>query len=554
MNCGIIAASWVNWPEKTAHEDSLAHMKHPALALSMVASLLGSGHATASMVGPGPAWLNKLDGELQQHWIASAEASIAKQEPVDVLIVLHDRSSETKRQPELADSVSRREFLARRLRSDAARSQQPLREWLSANGIESRSFWVVDALTASVPESLIPRIAARPEVAHVISNAPYRQAQPPRSGQKQAAAPIGIPWGVQKIRAPEAWTLGYRGQGAVVGGQDTGYQWEHPALQEKYRGWNGAGADHDYNWHDAIHQLIKNDGPNSCGLDLAAPCDDSQHGTHTMGTMVGDDGVGNQPGVAPDAQWIGCRNMEEGWGTHSTYIECFQWFIEPTDVAGNDPDPSKAPDVINNSWGCPPTSGGEDCDAAEIELMRTVVNNVRAAGIVVVVSAGNDGPACSTISSPAAIYASSHTVGATDRNDAIADFSSRGPNPDGLLKPNVSAPGVDVCSSIPGGSYDCDWKGTSMAGPHVAGTVALMISANPALRGDPDTIESILESTAVPLTSTQNCGAFSGAAVPNAVFGHGRIDALAAVCAARAMTVLFGGGFEDDPSCESLFP
>ncbi|MCB1561126.1 MAG: S8 family serine peptidase [Xanthomonadales bacterium] len=405
---------------------------------------------------------------------------------------------------------------------------------------------MTNAIAASVPESLLPQIAARPDVAQVISDAPYRQQPPLRSSGKLGVTPIGVPWGVQKIRAPEAWAALYRGQGVVVGGQDTGYQWDHPALKEKYRGWNGGSADHNYSWHDAIRSLIPSpSGPqtNSCGLDLAAPCDDDGHGSHTMGTMVGDDGVGSQPGVAPDAKWIGCRNMEEGWGRASTYMECFEWFIAPTDLAGNNPDPSKAPDVINNSWGCPPTSGGEDCDAAEIDLMRTVVNNVRDAGVVVVVSAGNDGPGCSTITSPAAIYASSHTVGATDSNDAIANFSSRGPNPDGLLKPNVSAPGVDVCSSIPGSTYACGWNGTSMAGPHVAGTVALMISANPSLRGDPDTIESILESTAVPLTSAQTCGAFSGTSVPNAVFGYGRIDAYAAVQAALAVP-MFKDGFE----------
>src|SRR5690606_9793097 len=207
--------------------------------------------------------------------------------------------------------------------------------------------WVANAVATSVPQALLPSIAARPEVARVVSNAPYRRKQPPRSTGKLGILPISIPWGVQKIGAPDAWTLGYRGQGAVVGGQDTGYQWDHPALKDKYRGWNGATADHDYNWHDAIHELIKADGPNSCGLDVTVPCVDSQHGTHTMGTMVGDDGIGNQPGVAPDAKWIGCRNMEEGWGTHSTYIECFQWFVEPTDIAGSNPDPSKAPDVIN---------------------------------------------------------------------------------------------------------------------------------------------------------------------------------------------------------------
>ena len=319
---------------------SSSMIRQHVLSLSLAAALLGISSASASVSEPGDAWLDKLDRGLRQNWSEDSAPAGSKQEPVDVLIVMHDASGEAKRvQPGLADPVARRDSLAKYLKQTAEQSQRPLRDWLSAQGIKSQAFWVANAVAASVPKALLPQLAARQDVAQVISNAPYRQ-QPVPSQEKQAAAPIGIPWGVQKIGAPNAWALGYRGQGAVVGGQDTGYQWDHPALKDKYRGWNGASADHDYNWHDAIHELIKADGPNSCGLDVTAPCDDSQHGTHTMGTMVGDDGVGNQPGVAPDAKWIGCRNMEEGWGTHSTYIECFEWFIEPTDIAGNNPDPS----------------------------------------------------------------------------------------------------------------------------------------------------------------------------------------------------------------------
>ncbi len=150
------------------------------------------------------------------------------------------------------------------------------------------------------------------------------------------------------------WAAGYTGQGAVIGGQDTGYDWDHPALKNQYRGWNGASADHDYNWHDAIHVT-----GSICGANSPEPCDDDDHGTHTMGTMVGDDGLGNQIGMAPGARWIGCRNMNDGVGTPATYTECYEWFIAPYPVGGtpDQGDPSKAPDVINNSWGCPPSEG-----------------------------------------------------------------------------------------------------------------------------------------------------------------------------------------------------
>ncbi|HEY3386280.1 MAG TPA: S8 family peptidase, partial [Saprospiraceae bacterium] len=223
-----------------------------------------------------------------------------------------------------------------------------------------------------------------------------------------------------------------------------------------------------------------------------------------------------------------------GYGTPFTYIECFEWFLAPTDLNNENPDPLKAPHVINNSWGCPPIEG---CDSSNYDIMNMVVNNLRAAGIVVVVSAGNDGSACSTVYTPAAMYEGSFTVGATRFNDTIAGYSSRGPvltDHSNRLKPNVSAPGSGVRSSVPGGAYDFS-SGTSMAGPHVAGLVALMISANPDLAGQVDLIEEIIEATAVPKTTDQQCGEIPGSEVPNNTYGFGRIDALAAVQAAIAL-------------------
>ena len=116
----------------------------------------------------------------------------------------------------------------------------------------------------------------------------------PESATEAAAS---IEWGILKTMADQLWAMGYRGQGVVVGGQDTGYEWSHSALRDHYRGWDGASADHDYNWHDSIHS-----GGGSCGADSPVPCDDHYHGTHTMGTMVGDDGGSNQIGMAPEAR------------------------------------------------------------------------------------------------------------------------------------------------------------------------------------------------------------------------------------------------------------
>jgi len=243
-----------------------------------------------------------------------------------------------------------------------------------------------------------------------------------------------------------------------------------------------------------------------------------------MGIMVGDDGGANQIGMAPGARWIGCRNMNQGVGTPATYIECYQWFMAPTRIDGSDPNPAMAPDVINNSWGCTVSEGCTDPN-----VLLTVVNNVRAAGIVTVQSAGNSGSACSTVNQPAAIYQSSFTAGATDSGDLIASFSSRGPvtvDGSGRLKPDIVAPGVSVRSSIPG-SYDVK-SGTSMAAPHVAGLVALLVSANPFLANQVDSLENIIRQTAVPLTTSQDCGGDGPTDVPNNVYGWGRIDALAA--------------------------
>ncbi len=261
-----------------------------------------------------------------------------------------------------------------------------------------------------------------------------------------------------------------------------------------------------------------------------------------MGTIVGDDGAGNQIGVAPGARWIGCRNMDQGHGTPETYAECFEFFLAPYQVGGDpsaDGDPLQAPHVINNSWTCPgdpEDPDDEGCYEDEREMLRLVVENVRAAGIVVVASAGNDGPGCSTVQDPAAIYDAAFSVGATGNSGVIASFSSRGPvtrDGSGIPKPDVSAPGVSVRSCVPGIGYT-QMNGTSMAGPHVVGTVALLWSAAPDLIGDVDATEAIIERTARPHTTTLTCGTDQPGDVPNNVYGWGVIDALAAVKAATA--------------------
>ena len=277
----------------------------------------------------------------------------------------------------MKDQDARGWFVYNTLTQHAARTQAGLQAFLTARGASYQSFWAANMIVATADRSLVESLAARADVARIDSNKPARWIEDPEIANFEVApagptVPDAVAWGVNNVRAPSVWALGFTGQGMVVGDLDTGTRWTHIALKPKYRGWNGVTADHNFNWHDAIHS-----GGGSCGANTVAPCDDSGHGTHTAGTTVGDDGAGNQVGVAPGAKWIGCRNMDQGNGTPATYTECFQFMIAPTDLAGNNANPALRPHVLNNSWGCPASEG---CvTRAELE---TIVNNTQAAGIL----------------------------------------------------------------------------------------------------------------------------------------------------------------------------
>jgi len=444
----------------------------------------------------------------------------------DLLVVLEEQA-EVSAAVQIQDREARLRYVYDTLREAALRAQGPLRAELDVAGLDYRAFYIVNMVWVRGDRTALVRLAERSDVARIVANPQIRGPVLELDRAQSAEVSAGIEWNVAQIGADDVWALGYTGESIVVAGQDTGYDWDHPALIRQYRGYDGSIASHDYNWHDAIHM-----GGGICGPNSPEPCDDHGHGTHTMGTIVGDDGGSYRIGVAPGARWIGCRNMDQGVGTPTTYAECFEFFLAPYPVGGDpmeDGEPSLAPHVINNSWTCPPSEG---CDW---DTLQTVVENVRAAGIFVVVSAGNDGTAgCSTVQDPPAIYDAAFTVGATDSSDVVAGFSSRGPvTIDGSdrPKPDIVAPGVRVNSSIPGGDYVFK-DGTSMAGPHVAGTVALLWSAAPSLIGDVAATEWTITSTAVALTTTQGCGGDTAEDVPNNVYGWGRVDALSAVQAA----------------------
>ena len=407
-------------------------------------------------------------------------------------------------------------FVVNTLRAVADRTQGPILSLLKQRGIPYQSFYIINMIKVSGDRSLMEELAARSDVARIDANPLIKTGIPSPEGKELAFLPQGIEWNIQQVKAPDVWALGYRGEGRVVAGADTGVQWDHPALKNHYRGWDGQQVNHDYNWHDAV------DGSPS-------PIDPHGHGTFTVSETVGDDGQGNQIGVAPGAKWIACRNMDSGGnGKPAWYTDCFQFLIAPYPIGHPDQgDPTKAPDSINNSWECPPSEG---CSPG---TLQTIVDAVRAAGIFPAMAAGNSGPQCSSIMYPPAIYLSSVDVAALDRNNVIASFSSRGPvTSDGSnrTKPNVSAPGVCVRGAVPTNGYSSCWSGTSMAAPHLAGGVALLWQANPALVGNIDQTQNNIQRAATHLTDVQAVGNCRGPSpFQDNTFGWGLINLLKAV-------------------------
>ncbi|MED4959659.1 S8 family serine peptidase, partial [Paenibacillus macerans] len=275
-----------------------------------------------------------------------------------------------------------------------------------------------------------------------------------------AVKPSSVEWNIAQVHAPEVWAQGIDGTGIVVANLDSGVEYTHPALRAKWRGFDAAGniVNPELNWYD----------PHS---HATLPADTDGHGTHTMGTMVGSEPDGsNQIGVAPGAKWIAVRIFNPST-TDAIILDGGQWLLAPVDAQGN-LHPELAPDVVNNSWG-----GGSGVD----EWFRPIVQAWRDAQIFPEFSAGNTtltnpgGPG--SVANPAN-YPEAFATGATDINRNLADFSLLGPSPYGEIKPEVSAPGVNIRSSVPGGGYEGGWNGTSMAGPHTTAIAALLLQAN----------------------------------------------------------------------------
>ena len=451
----------------------------------------------------------------------------------------------------MPDLAARRATVYINLVEHADTTQSDLRAALDRVGIGYRPYYLTNGLEVNGGLLLRWWLGTRREVAEVMPSPHLRPAQPlDFPGEALDDAPTELQWNLTSIGADRVWReLGVTGEGIVIGQSDSGVQVDHPEFAARYRGANSdESGGNDYNWLDPWQAT-------------ASPYDEGGHGTHTLGSILG-----ASVGVAPGATWFACANLVRNLGNPAFYLDCMQFMLAPYPQAGDplhDGDPSRAADVLNNSWGCPP-----DAEGCAPDVFAPAVEALTDAGIFVVVSAGNDGPQCATVNTPPAIYAQVLSVGAINAVGDLANFSSTGSvllDGSGRVKPDVLAPGVDVLSAWPGDAYNTI-SGTSMAGPHLAGTVALMWAANPALRGNVARTREIIEQTARPFagnlegdelfatdTTTNDIAGATGllaammngadesclaqtdlSVIPNNVAGYGVVDVYAAVQAALA--------------------
>lgn len=482
-----------------------------AAGASLVATGLGAVGAGAQDLSALPA--DPGSPALSEDRIdAEVTAELASEGSADFWI---DLGAEADLSPayEIEDWEERGQFVHEALTSTAETSQADLRAELDAAGASYESFYVSNAIRVTDGDAeLVDALSARSDVAHVRATVEIETPDLPfePDSETHADPAEGVEWNVADVNADDVWAQGTSGEGIIVALIDTGVEWDHPALQEHYRGFNGGEVNHNYSWFDAT------------GESPELPADSNGHGTHVAGIMVGDDGGVNQVGVAPGAQWIAANGCGSGC-KDANLLKSGQWTLAPTNLAGENPNAALRPHVINNSWGSTWPSNAP--------LLEDVSKAWAASGQFAVFSNGNEGPKCKTSTSPGSRIVN-YSVGNYTKKHTIAGTSSRGTGQDGAIKPDISAPGTAVRSSFTGGRY-ATGNGTSMAAPHVAGAVALLWSARPDLRGDVEVTRALLDGSAVNTDDT-SCG---GTAAHNNVFGEGRLNAQALINSAPATPV-----------------
>ncbi|MAT43154.1 MAG: peptidase S8 [Anaerolineaceae bacterium] len=409
---------------------------------------------------------------------------------------------------EIPDYEDRRLAAYETLTSHANDMQADLRESLDRFNIPYTPYYLVNAIEVKAGPFVRLYLNSRPEVDRILDNPylrPLTQEIPVKEGD--LPKPTDVVWSVKMIGADRVWSeMGVTGEGIIIGQGDSGVDGSHPALKDKYVGRTGLSN----TWFDPWNHST-------------FPQDFGGHGTHTLGSILGDN-----IGVAPGAEWIGCVNLARNLGNPVYYLDCMQFMLAPFPADGDpfiDGHPLTGADVLNNSWGCPEVEG---CDAT---VFLNAVTALRAAGIFVVSSAGNSGYyGCESVTDPIAIYDEVLSVGSINEDGFLSNYSSLGPvivDGSGRIKPDLVAPGEDVYSAMPNGTY-ARLSGTSMAGPHVVGVVALMWSANPSLRGNVDLTEKILFETVTPFEGIYpTC--IGPVEIPNNAVGYGVVNAQRAV-------------------------
>lgn len=401
----------------------------------------------------------------------------------------------------------------RHLKQTANSSQRDLLELLDrltgeGSVTDFRSYWIDNVIRVRGTGEILNELSARSDVDKVMEIPDLSLIHP--VGQMSPSSPNDtVQSSLRVIGADQMWALGYTGAGRLVCNIDTGVDGAHPALSSSWRGNNG------YSWQESWFDPVDGD---SFPHVFPSAGDKKNHGTHTMGTMVGrDDATGDTVGVAIGAQWIAAAVVDIPEG--KDILGAFEWVADPD---GNPNTVGDVPDVVSNSWGYPQEWLG--CEP----VYWNAIDNLEALGSVVLFAAGNSGGSPSTIVNPANRATSpynSFAVGAVDPRDPgtpIASFSSRGPSDcDGVsLKPQAVAPGEAIRStiSVDDGSYGTD-QGTSMACPHIAGAVAILRQYNP--DAPADSIKKALMETAIDL----------GDPGPDNTYGYGLIDIPAAMSA-----------------------